>query len=169
MTATILGAIRALHKWAGSSWLVLLGLAVTAAALYVDARRARADRDAWAAWSREICALAGTSPDPVTVERRDAAGRVRRVAMPRGALCRDAVAALAQFRTDAQAQAAATLAQAAADREAKATTDRAAQARQSAARTAATRQMEDQNARITGDQVGGEWFAALNRLGGLRD
>jgi hypothetical protein len=163
------GAIGALQKWAGNSWLVLIALGIATAALYVDARHARADRDAWAAWARETCAHAGAGIDATTIERTDAAGKRHKVAMPRGGLCREAIADLAKFRADTLAATASTLAAAAADRDAKASRDRTAARAESEHRAAALNTMEKADAQIDkDDRVDGGWFAALNRLGGMQ-
>ncbi|WP_010545995.1 hypothetical protein [Sphingomonas elodea] len=136
MIKLITGACRALHAWAGNSWLVLIALGVATAALYVDARRTRADRDAWASWARDTCAHAGAQTAAATIERTDAAGKRHKVAMPRGALCREAVQDLARFRADTLAASARVLGAAAAEREIKAGRDRAAAQAESGQRAA---------------------------------
>lgn len=169
MIRLIIGAIRALHKWAGNSWLVLIVLGIATAALYVDARRVRADRDAWASWARETCAHAGTGIEATTIERTDAAGKRHKVAMPRGAVCREAVEDLATFRSDTLAATARVLTSAAAERDTKSTHDRTAAATESGNRAAALKTMEKADAQIRADdRVDGNWFAALNRLGGMQ-
>lgn len=169
MISLITGAFKALHKWAGNSWLVLIGLGIATATLYVDDRRSRADRDAWKAWGKEICAHAGATTDAAIVERTDSAGKRHKVAMPRGAVCREAVQDLAKFRADALAATARVLTNAAAERETKATRDRAAAAAESGNRADALKTMEKADAQIRDDdRVDGSWFAALNRAGGLQ-
>jgi hypothetical protein len=169
MIKLIAGAFAALHKWAGNSWLVLIALGIALAALYVDDRRVRADRDAWASWARETCAHAGAGIDATTIERTDAAGKRHKVAMPRGAVCREAVQDLAKFRADTLASTARLLAAAAAERDAKATRDHTTAQAESGNRAAALTTMEKADAQIRDDdRVDGNWFAALNRLGGLQ-
>jgi len=161
MIRLIAGAFAALHKWAGNSWLVLIALGIAMAVLYVDDRRVRADRDAWASWARETCAHAGTGTD--------ATGKPHKVAMPRGAVCREAVRDLAKFRADTLAGTARLLAAAAAEHDAKATRDRTAAQAESGSRAAALTTMEKADAQIRNDdRVDGSWFAALNRLGGMQ-
>ncbi|MHA6717893.1 hypothetical protein ACX40Y_00445 [Sphingomonas sp. RS6] len=169
MIKLIVGAARALHAWAGNSWLVLIALGIATAALYVDARRTRADRDAWAAWARETCAQAGAGIDATTIERTDANGKRHKVALPRGGACREAVQDLAAFRAATLAGTARILADAAAERETKAARDHVAARAESGNRAAALTNMEKADARIENDDlVDGSWFAALNRLGGLQ-
>ncbi|UYY78401.1 hypothetical protein [Sphingomonas sp. R1] len=169
MISLITGAFRALHKWAGNSWLVLIAMGIATACLYVDTRRTRADRDAWASWARETCAHAGAGTDAATIERKDAAGRTHKVRMPRGAVCREAVQDLAKFRADTLAATARVLGAAAAEREAKSSRDLVAARVETGNRAAALTTMEKADAQIRDDdRVDGNWFAALNRLGGLQ-
>ncbi len=169
MIKLITGACRALHAWAGNSWLVLIAIGIAAAALYVDDRRVRADRDSWASWARETCAHAGVRPDATTIERTDTAGKRHKVAMPRGAVCSEAVQDLATFRAATLAATTRVLSAAAAEREIKSNRDRAAAQAESANRAAARTTMEKADAQIRDDdRVDGNWFAALNRLGGLQ-
>lgn len=169
MIKLITGAAKALHAWAGNSWLVLIALGITSAALYVDDRRTHADRDAWARWAAETCALAGTKTDAATIERTDTAGKRHKVAMPRGAVCAEAVQDLATFRADALAASARALSTAAAERETKSNRDRATAQAESGNRAQALKTMEKADAQIRDDdRVDGNWFAALNRLGGLQ-
>jgi hypothetical protein len=161
MIKRIARAFAALHKWAGNSWLVLIALGIALAALYVDDRRVRADRDAWASWARETCAHAGAGIE--------AAGKRHKVAMPRGAVCREAVQDLAKFRAETLAATARTFAAAAAEHDAKATRDHTAAQTESGTRAAALTTMEKADAQIRDDdRVDGSWFAALNRLGGMQ-
>jgi hypothetical protein len=161
MIRLIAGAFAALHKWAGNSWLVLIALGIALAALYVDDRRIRADRDAWASWAKETCAHAGAGIE--------ATGKPHKVAMPRGAACREAVQDLAKFHTDTLVATARTLAAAAAEHDAKATDDRTTAQAESGTRAAARTTMEKADAQIRNDdRVDGSWFAALNRLGGMQ-
>ncbi|WP_313539773.1 hypothetical protein [Sphingomonas sp.] len=162
-------ALSALHRWAGNSWLVLIALGLALAALYVDDRRTRADRDAWASWAKAACAYAGASPDATTVERTNADGKRHTVKLPRGGACAEAVQDLAAFRAATLAGTARAFAGAAAEQQAKATRDRTTAQAESGNRAAALNTMEKADAQIRDDdRVDGSWFAALNRLGGLQ-
>jgi len=154
MMALITGAAKALRMFLGSRWWVLLALAAAAAWFYVDARRARADRDAWSAWADRVCAFAGAAAMQ---------------GKPRGQLCAQAVQDLAHFKAASQAETARLLVEAQRAREEKAAGDRAAAAADAADRRLAGAQMEEADAQVReDDRVDGNWFAALNRLGGLR-
>lgn len=133
---------------------VMLLVAIGAAAIYAWGAIGRADRASIVAWADTVCASAGSEYQPAEGKR--------------GAACRSRVADLAKQEHDTAVQSAAILAQAATDREAKATRD-AAQARATAADArAAADAMEKANGDVSGDRVGGAWFGALNRVGGLR-
>lgn len=169
MIKLIVGAFKALHAWAGNSWLVLIALGLALAALYVDDRRTHADRDAWASWAKATCAYAGTTPDAATVERVDAAGKRHKVKLPRGGACSEAVQDLAAFRVKTLASTARVLTAAAVEQQAKATRDRTTAQAESETRAAALTTMEKADAQVRDDdRVDGSWFAALNRLGGLQ-
>ncbi|WP_066725197.1 hypothetical protein [Sphingomonas pituitosa] len=169
MIKLITGAWSALHKWAGNSWLVLLALSLATAALYVDARRVRADRDAWASWATATCALAGATPAATTAERVDAAGKRHKAVLPRGVACSEAVQDLAAFRAGTLASTARLLTAAAAEQQAKAVSDRTTAQAESGNRAVALTTMEKADAQIRDDdRVDGSWFAALNRLGGMQ-
>jgi len=137
------------------SYITFILLAVVAAGLWAWAASIRADRDHLIAWGDAICASAGSQLDPPAGKRGDA--------------CRTRIADLARYEHDTTAESARILAQAAKDREDKAARD-ADRARATAADTrAAAEAMEKANGSIgSDDRVGGDWFAALNRVAGLR-
>ncbi|WP_019833762.1 hypothetical protein [Sphingomonas sp. PR090111-T3T-6A] len=137
------------------SYITFIVLAIVAAGLWAWAASIRADRDGLLAWGDAVCASAGAQLDPPNGKRGEA--------------CRARVADLARYEHDTTAESAQILAQAAKDREEKAARD-ADRARATAADTrAAAEAMEKANGSIgSDDRVGGDWFAALNRVGGLR-
>ena len=135
------GAVRALHGFLGSSWYVLIALAAVAGWFYADARRVRADRDAWASWGAQVCAFTGTTTHAATVEIDTNKGK-RRVAKERGQLCAEAAQDLASFKAQTTTNAADILGKAQAEREGKATADAAAASRDAADRGRATTKME---------------------------
>jgi hypothetical protein len=138
---------------------VMIALVIACAALYGwgatgQARRA-AERDRLAHWIDTACAAAGTTYQ--TAEPKA------------GVACMARIADLARYERDTSTESARILADAAREREAKAARD-AEQARATAADTRATAEaMEKANGKVgSDDRVGGDWFAALNRVGGLR-
>jgi len=168
MIKLLTGGARALHGILGTSWYVLLALTAVAGWFYADARRARADRDAWAAWGTQLCAFTGTSPDATTVEVSTDKGK-RRVKKARGQICIEAVQDLAAFKAQTNARTADLLAKAQAERDAKAAADVATASRNATDRARATTKMEKLDDRIgQDDRVDGDWFAGINDLGGLR-
>lgn len=159
-----------LAGWIGDAreWLVLIALGAVAGYFYVDARTVRADRDAWAAWGDQVCGFAGATTAPATVQIDTNKGK-RKVAKARGQLCREAVRDLAAYQARGQAATAATLAAAQSERETKTRTDLATATAAAPARHRAITKMEKTDAEIgKDDRVDGNWFADLNRLGGLR-
>jgi len=166
----MIGKLLKLAGWIGDAreWLMLLALAAIAAGFYVDARRVRADRDAWASWGGTVCAFAGSTTAAATVTVQTDKGP-RKVDKARGQRCAEAVQDLAAFKAGSQAATAGLLADAAKQQESKAAADRAAATDDSAARRAAAAHMEEIDAQIRDDdRVDGNWFAGLNDLGGLR-
>ncbi len=163
-------AALAAWRWIAGAreWLVLLAVAAVAAWFYVDARQVRADRDAWASWGDQVCAFAGTSIAPAVVEIQTDKGK-RKVEKARGQLCAESVQDLAVYKVRSQAETARLLADAQREREAKTAADLAAAQAGAADRRAAQAKMEEVDAQVgDDDRVGGNWFAALNELGGLR-
>lgn len=114
------------------------------------------ERDRLAGFAREICASAQSDYAPP----KETAGKA----------CRKAVADLVVFKSETNAASAQILADALADQNSR-NTRAADQARQAAdAARAAAEHMEAVNAQVqSDDRVGRDWFAALNRAGGLRD
>ena len=168
MIKLLTGAARALHGFLGSSWYVLLALAAVAGWFYADARRAGADRDAWAQWGAQLCAYTGTTADAATVEVPTNKGK-RRVKKARGQLCAEAVQDLASFKAQANSKTADVLGKAQAQREEKATADVAAASRDATDRGRAAAKMEKIDDQVgEDDRVDGNWFAGINDLGGLQ-
>jgi len=159
-----------LARWIGDAreWLMLLALAGLAAGTYAYARTVAADRDAWAAWAKQVCAFAGTSTDPATVEVATDRGK-RRVAKERGQRCSEAVQDLVAFKAGAQASTAKVLSEAESARQDKTNTDIGTAAGNAADRRRAATNMEKLDAQVgDDDRVDGNWFAGINDLGGLR-
>lgn len=136
------------------SYLTFIIVAIVAAGLWAWAAMISADRNQLAAWADATCAASGAEFTPAKGKRGEA--------------CRARIADLAKYERDTSSESARILADAARDREAKATRD-ADQARATAADTrAAAEAMEKANGKVgSDDRVGGDWFAALNRVGGL--
>lgn len=137
------------------AWWLLLGLVAACAALYIDARRARADRDRAIATAEIICAQAQST---FSATRGHA----------RGQACTDAVRALARFRRDTETETARILVENASARARAASADAQRAETTAAARNAANRKMEDADAHVADDRVDGNWFRALNALHGVR-
>lgn len=148
-----LGGLR--QQWATHrNWLILLAACAVGAALYAWGAEGRLERDRVLAWRERVCAAGGINVRAATYKQGD---------------CIDRVIALSAFQRDALAASNSLQARALADGAAKSGRDLeqmrvAAQAARSAAET-----MEKVNAQVEGDRVGADWFAALNRTGGLRD
>lgn len=163
-------ALLGLGRWISGAreWLVLLALAVVAAYFFVDARRIRADRDAWASWGDQLCGFAGATTAAATVEVDTDKGK-RRAAKARGQICSETVQDLAHFRAASRAETARVLQAAREEQHRKVESD-LADARASATdRRRAVTKMEEVDENVgDDDRVGGDWFARLNELGGLR-
>lgn len=153
----IIKAVRAawLATTQARSWLTLLAVATAAAALYAWGAAARLDRDRMIAWGDRVCASAGAELAPPKGKRgSDCAGRIAR---------------LAAFQRDTQIQTAQLLAKALADQQRQSSADAQRSRAAAADARAAAVMMENANAQIGPDnRVGSDWFAALNRAGGLR-
>lgn len=138
---------------------IMIALVITCAILYgwgatTEAKTA-AERDQLAHWIDTACASAGSSYQTAKGKAGDA--------------CATAIAGLAQYQRDTTNQTATILAQAAHDHDTKASADATTAAANAAAAQAAHDTMEKaDNAIASDDHLGGDWFAALNRLGGLR-
>lgn len=138
---------------------VMILLVIACAVLYgwgaSGQAKTAAERDQLAHWIDTACASAGSS---WTTPKGKA-----------GEQCAAAIVALARYQHDTAAQSATILAQAAHDHDTKANADAAHAAAHAAAAQAARDTMEKaDNAIAPDDHAGGDWFAALNRLGGLR-
>lgn len=163
-------ALLGLGRWISGAreWLVLIALAIAAAYFFVDARRVRADRDAWASWGDQLCGFAGATTEAATVEVDTDKG-MRKVAKARGQICSEAVRDLAHFRAASQAETARVLQAAREEQQRKSASDLAEAKANAADRRRATARMEEVDAQVgDDDHVDGNWFARLNELGGLR-
>lgn len=135
--------------------LTLIALSIAAAGLYAWGATGRADLARLTATADGICAAAGSA---IEVEGRK-----------RGVDCRAAVARLATAEQQTREQTARILTDAAATRDRKAQDDIAAARRAAEQARIAARNMETaEHAIDQNNNVGGDWFDALNRLGGLR-
>ncbi|SNS20249.1 hypothetical protein SAMN06295912_102245 [Sphingomonas laterariae] len=151
-------------KLVRSAWALLTGsretvililLAAVAAGLYATWATTRADRDRLAAWANTACLAAGSSFDAA--------------AEGGGVPCTRRIAELARIDRESQAASNRLLADAAATRATKIADDRTLAANQTGARLDAARQMEKADEEVPADdRVAGDWFDALNGLGGLR-
>ncbi len=137
-------------------FLVLLAVASAGAWLYVQYQQVRADRDRLQHWAEVTCAASG-APFAATGAAKP------------GQLCAARVTHLANYKASADEQTAQLLAQAMADHDARQSADTlAARAAADAARDAAhAMEAADAKAERT-NLVDAEWFAALNRVAGLR-
>lgn len=162
--------ITKILAWFGDTreWLMLLAFASVAAGAYVYARSIAADRDAWASWSKQVCAFAGATTDPATVAIDTDKGK-RKVSKARGQVCGEAVQDLAAYKARSQAATAQVLSGAQAARADKTNTDIGTAAANAADRRRAVTNMEKLDAQLgDDDRVDGNYFAGINDLGGLR-
>lgn len=152
IVATAFLWLRRLWGWLDThrEFLMVLAVAGVAAFLWFRLETTRGERDALLAWRSNACASA------------DAAGTT-------SAECSKAIAQLAAFKRDTIASSNTLRTEAAQQHATKAADDIAAADRDRASAGAAKQDMEKANAAISSDDhVGGYWFAALNRTGGLR-
>lgn len=152
--------IKAALGWltGNRSYVTFLLVAAAGAWMYVQFATVRADRDDLTTLAQQLCLAAGSELVPDGTHQSD-----------RGRNCRSAIISLAAFQRDSQAATARVLIDAMHERDRKQQIDvAAATAAANEARDAALN-MEKANATIgPDDRVGGAWFAALNRLAGLR-
>ena len=134
--------------------LTLLAVAVAAAGLWVAYASTKAELIETTHRAERICAAAGNAYQP-------AKGKP-------GEACARAVTRLARFKSEAQSQTNEALLAAMHVREAKQARDTAEREARLDARLAALSAMHTAEEQIHDDQVSGSWFAALNRLAGLR-
>lgn len=138
-------------------FLTLVALGAVAAVLFTGGLAVRNERDQLKAWATTRCAAAGEPFAPADGDR----------ARP-GAECATRIDQLARFERETNAGTAQVLREHLAEQNQKTNTD-AAKARAAAeAAAAATKRMEAANAAVENDQVGGDWFGALNQSAGLR-
>lgn len=135
-------------------YLTLLLVAAIAAGLWTAFARARAERDDTLAMAERICAAANS--DFVTDECTP------------GVACAQKVKLLAAFRNDAQAATTQHLIGALQEHADKQMRDAQRRAATREAQRAAAAAMIHAEEQIDENQVNGNWFAALNRLAGLR-
>lgn len=139
-------------------WLTLLAVAGVAAWLYVQYAQVRRDRNVAIQTIIGLCAIAGEPVIPGDRIRKDSA-----------AACADRLRQLVRFEREALAESNRVLAEHQADQLARSQRDAARASADAASARSALQAMEEENARIEQDRVGGPWFDALNRLAGLRD
>lgn len=135
-------------------YLLVLGFAIAAAALYAWGATGRADRDSLIAWADTACASAGAEFQPEDGKR--------------GETCAARLRDLAKFEHDTLQASNTVMADAMAQRDRKAAADLAAATRNANAAAAAAQRMEQANANLSDDRVGADWFGALNAVAGLR-
>lgn len=142
-------ALRSLTSFIGRnrSYLTLVILAVVAAGLWAELK-------ATVSTAERICAAAGSE-------------FVVKQGQP-GAVCARQVARLARFKAEAQDRTNEALIAALREREAKQARDAERRHARLEARLAALATMTTAENEVHDDQVHGNWFAALNRLAGLR-
>jgi hypothetical protein len=146
-----------ISKLAGNREAILIYVLIAAgAALYAWGATASADRDALSAWAKTTCAAAGTTFSGSGASR--------------GAACGERVLALAELNRTHSEASAKVLADAMNEQQRLASADLTTARKQMEVTADALRRMEQENAKIDKtDRVGGDWFLALNRLGGLRE
>jgi hypothetical protein len=138
-------------------FLTLLGVSVAAAGLFAWGAAGYHQRDQLQTWATTRCAAAGEAYAP-PAQSKDKPGQA----------CAGRIDRLVKFERDTNSQTAGVLLDALNDQTRKTNTD-AAKARTAAeAAAAATKRMEAANAAVKDDQVGGDWFGALNQSAGLR-
>lgn len=149
-------ALRSLFGFLGRhrADLTLLVVAVAAAALWAAYASVRADRDATVSMAERICAAAGSAY---------AADQGKP-----GEACAREVIRLAAFKSEAQSKTTEALVAAMHAREEKQARDAERRQARLEARLAAHTAMQNAEEQVHDDQVSAHWFAALNRLAGLR-
>lgn len=136
------------------SFLTLIALAVAAAWLWASYASTRADLADTTHRAERICAAAGSAF--VTGEGKP------------GEACAKQVQQIARFRSEAQGKTAETLIAAMRAREEKQARDAERRQARLEARLAALSAINTAEEQVHDDQVTGSWFAALNRVAGLR-
>lgn len=116
-----------------------------------------ADRDSMGRWSDVTCALTGKVYRAPGMERKQW-----------GVACQAEVQALAQFRKNTLEASNSAMAGHVEAQLKKASADLAAARRANEQTAKALKRMEAANAAVQEDRVSGDWFGALNELGGLR-
>lgn len=134
--------------------LTLLAVALAAAGLWVAYASTKAELTETIHRAERICAAAGSAYQP-------AEGKP-------GEACARQVARLAAFKSEAQDKTNETLLAALHAREEKQTRDAERRQARLESRLAALSAMHTAEDNIRDDQISGSWFAALNRLAGLR-
>jgi hypothetical protein len=152
----MIGFLGTAGAWlsARRGWMTLLAIAAIAAWLYAHYATVRAERDRAYIWRERVCAAAGVD--------------IKAPGFVKGA-CAARILRLAAFERDATSASNALLERAMAEGNRKNGADLAAMQQAARDARAAAESMEKANAAIgKDDHVGGDWFAALNRAGGLR-
>ena len=134
--------------------LTLLAVALAAAGLWVAYASTKAELTATTLRAEQICAAAGSEYQP-------ASGKP-------GEACARQVTRLAAFKAEAQDKTNETLLAALHAREEKQARDAERRQARLESRLAALSAMQNAEDDIRDDQVASDWFAALNRLAGLR-
>lgn len=136
------------------SYLTLLAVALAAAGLWAAYASSKAELTETVHQAERICAAAGSE-------------FVVKQGTP-GAACAKQVARLARFKAEAQEKTNEALITAMHEREAKQARDAERRQARLEARLTALATMTTAESEVYDDQVHGSWFAALNRLAGLR-
>ncbi len=152
-----------LLKLAGDhrKFLTLLAVCVAAVGVYVWGANLMGQRDQLAAWANTACAASGSDyfPSP------GAKGAARM----NGVACLAQVRQLAAFQKQVTSGTAEQLIAALEAREGKQNVDAMLARRAAEAARAASERMEKADAAVGNDnQVGGDWFGAVNQSAGLR-
>lgn len=134
-------------------WLTMLAVAAVAAFLWAQYAHVRSERDSAYAWRERTCATVGVNVKAPDFKRGQCIARVT---------------ALATFERDTLAASNSKMGEALEDGRRRSGADLVAARDAAREARAAAESMEKANASITDDRVGGDWFAALNRTGGLR-
>jgi hypothetical protein len=148
---------RRVAGWIGQhrELIVLVAIVAVAAFFWLQAQRARAERDGVAAWANLACAKAAGSFD-------GAGGKG-------SAACLDAIGDLAAFKAKSVADTAQALKDHLDEQTTKTAADAASARRDAARAQAAAHELEKANAAIgPDDRVGSAWLRAFNDAAGLR-
>lgn len=146
--------------------ITILVLAAAAAGLYAWGAIGRQEARELRRWADVTCASAGAPF--VHVDHLDPASGKPAPRLKRGVACARRIADLAAFERSTNSESVTVLTDALEEQAARSDADAASAARDARAARAATERMEKADANLTDDQVGPDWFDALDELGGLR-